>query len=138
MAPMKKPSKLSLVSKRPSQSQSLDYKVLNRITDRALFMALEMIDIANHKRPALPRGEPKVGGHPSACASSQHILSAIHLVARNPEDYFACKPHISPMDHALNFLLHNFWETDGTPMSEEKRKIAMRNLRHFSKDEPNF
>lgn len=113
---------------------ALDYTVLNGICERAFYMALKMIDIANHERPAPPRGEPKVGGHPSACASAKHILTAIHLVCRNPEDYFAFKPHSSPMDHALNYLLHNFRDTQNKPMDESARKLAMKNLRHYSKE----
>lgn len=127
---MKTDKKKSKVSKH----REFDYPLLHRICDRAFFMALEMIHIANEKRPTPERGEPKVGGHPSACASSKHILSAIHLVMREPEDYFAFKPHISPMDHALNFLLHNFRNPDGSWMEEESRKTAMRHLRHFSRE----
>ncbi len=110
-----------------------DYDVLNRICDRAFFQALAMIHIANN-RPNVPKGEPKVGGHATACSSSKHILAALHLVARNPEDYFACKPHVSPMDHALNNLLHNFRDKDGKRMSDEQRKRAMHHLRHYSKE----
>lgn len=119
-------------------SRENNYKVLHSICDRALYIALQMIHKANH-RPQKERGEPKVGGHPSACSSSQHILTAIHLVMRNPEDYFAFKPHISPMDHALNFLLHNFRDSEGTLFEEEKRKLAMHHLRHYSPEgEPVF
>lgn len=111
---------------------------MHRITDVAYWMALEMIHLANH-RPIKEKGEPKVGGHPTACASSKHILAAIHLVMRKPEDYMACKPHISPMDHAFNFLLHNFREPSGERMSLEQRQLAMRHLRHYSKTgEPVF
>ncbi len=122
--------------KKPLQAEvapALDYALLNRITTRAFYMALEMIHAANH-RPEIEKekGEPKVGGHPSACASSQHILAAIHLVMKRPEDYMANKPHVSPMDHALNHLLHNFKEKDGSWMSEERRKLAMKHLRHYS------
>jgi len=118
--------------------KALNFDLLHRITDRAYWLALEMIHLANH-RPMKEKGEPKVGGHPTACASSKHILAAIHLVMRKPEDYLACKPHISPMDHALNFLLHNFRDKEGNRMELEDRKIAMRNLRHFSKTgEPVF
>lgn len=133
------PMKKSPAKKAPrGKEKSLDFDALNKITERAFFMALQMIDHANHKRPSPGKGEPKVGGHPSACASSQHILAAIHLVSRKPEDYFACKPHVSPMDHAFNFLLDSFFEADGTVMPDERKKIAMRNLRHFSKSEPVF
>lgn len=123
---MKKPKKA------PS-TPSLDYAVLDQIADRAFYMALRMIDIANN-REEKEKGEPKVGGHPSACASSKHILSAIHLVTRGPADYLACKPHVSPMDHALNFLLHNFRDAEGNLMSREDRVTAMHHLRHYSFD----
>lgn len=116
-----------------STPSSLNFSVLNKICDRAYFMALRMIDIANN-RPNVEKGEPKVGGHPSACASSQHILAAIHLVLREPEDYFAFKPHISPMDHALNCLLHNFRGSNNELFSEEDRKLAMQHLRHYSRE----
>ncbi len=110
-----------------------NFDLLNSIVDRAYYMALEMIDIANN-RVVKEKGEPKVGGHPSACASSKHILGAIHLLLRKPEDYFACKPHVSPMDHAYNYLLHNMRLTDGTPLSAEEREQTMHHLRHFSKE----
>lgn len=121
-----------------SVGKEFDFELLNRITDRAYWMALEMIHLANH-RPQKEKGEPKVGGHPTACASSKHILAAIHLCMRKPEDYLACKPHISPMDHAYNFLLHNFRDKEGKRMSLEERQLAMRHLRHYSKTgEPVF
>lgn len=117
---------------------SIDTALLNRIVDRAYYLALQMIHLANN-RPEKEKGEPKVGGHPSACASSKHILGALHLVVREPEDYFACKPHVSPMDHGYHFLLKNFREADGSPMPLERRKIAMKHLRHYSREgEPVF
>ncbi len=127
--------------KSPSEKTSnskLNYDVLNHIVDRAFFYALRMIDIAND-REVKEKGEPKVGGHPSACASSQHILAAIHLVLREPEDYLACKPHVSPMDHALNYLLENFRDKEGRRLETEERKTAMHHLRHYSSSgEPVF
>ncbi len=127
------------VARKKPRPAKLDYEVLDRIVDRAFYMALQMIDIANHKRGAVDKGEPKVGGHPSACGSSKHILGAIHLVTREAPDYFACKPHVSPMDHAYNFLLHNFREKDGSEMPLERRKLAMSHLRHYSPEgEPVF
>ncbi len=117
----------------------VDFDCLEKITHRAFFQALMMIDIANHQRGEVPKGEPKVGGHPSACASSQHILSAIHMVSRQPEDYFACKPHVSPLDHALNFNLQNFRYPGGKRFTMDESRTAMRNLRHLSeRGEPVF
>ncbi len=124
---------------RKEPSSKVDYEAVHKIVDRAFFMALRMIDIANHERGDIERGEPKVGGHPAACGSSKHILGAIHMVCRQPEDYFACKPHISPMDHAFNFMLHNFRDAEGKPMELAERKTAMRHLRHYSPEgEPVF
>ena len=126
------------IARETPASKPIDYSILNNICDRAYFMVLRMIDIANN-RPEIGKGEPKVGGHPTACASSQHILSAIHLVMREPEDYFAFKPHVSPMDHALNCLLHNFRTENNELFSTEQRKLAMQHLRHYSSEgEPVF
>lgn len=135
-------SKISKTSapsaKPPSAELPVAVEVLDRICDRAFFIALEMIDRAN-SRDVKEKGEPKVGGHPSACASSKHILGTIHLLLRQPEDYFACKPHVSPIDHAFNYLFHNFREKDGGAMPAERRKLAMNHLRHFSPEgEPVF
>ncbi len=125
-------------AKKTNASEKHDYQVLHKICDRALYIALQMIYKAND-REQKEKGEPKVGGHPSACSSSQHILAAIHLVMRKPEDYFAFKPHISPIDHALNFLLHNFRDADANLFDDEKRKLAMNHLRHYSfEGEPVF
>lgn len=125
--------------KAPSKGQQVNTEILNHICDRAFYMALRMIDIANHDRPEPPKGSPKVGGHPSACGSSKHILTALHMVARGPDDYIACKPHVSPMDHALNFLLHNFRDASGQALSDEQRRKAMHHLRHYSPEgEPVF
>lgn len=116
----------------------LDYELLHKITDHAFYLALRMIHAANH-RPEKDKGEPKVGGHPSACASSKHILAAIHLVMKGPADYCAFKPHVSPMDHAFNYLLHNFRHADGKRFTAEERELAMHHLRHYSrKGEPVF
>ncbi|MBS1986109.1 MAG: pyruvate dehydrogenase [Bdellovibrionales bacterium] len=113
-------------------------EVLDRIIRRVQSHAMSMIYLANH-RANIEKGDPKVGGHPSACSSALHILSALHLIYRNPQDYVACKPHASPVDHAANYLLKMFHEQDGSPMSEERSRIAMRNLRHFSaNNEPVF
>lgn len=113
-------------------------KILDNIIRRVQAHAMTMIYLANH-RDNIEKGDPKVGGHPSACSSALHMLSALHLLYRNPQDYVACKPHASPVDHAANYLLRMFHEQDGQPMNEERHRIAMRNLRHFSwTNEPVF
>ncbi len=109
---------------------SLDTALLSRIAERAFAQMVHMIWEANH-RPDKRPGDPKVGGHPAACASSLHILGALHLVVREVADYVACKPHASPMDHAYHHLLQVFGREDGTWLTPAEAKAAMSRLRKF-------
>ncbi len=107
-------------------------ELLSRIVERALTLAVRMIDEANH-RDDEQEGDPKVGGHPAACASCAHIFGALQLVAAGPFDTFAVKPHASPMNHALNFLLGTFREPFGRRwLSLEESQQVMSHLRRFS------
>lgn len=120
-------------------SAPFDPALIDRLAKRALVLAVRMIDEANH-REDIEEGDPKVGGHPAACASCVHILSALRLVAMQPADTFAIKPHASPMDHSINFLLGLFREP-GTRkwMSLEDSQAVMSRLRKFSEQgEPVF
>ncbi len=105
--------------------------VLERIIRRVQAHAMTMIHLANN-REDVEKGDPKVGGHPSACSSALHLLSLLHLLVKNPQDYFAIKPHASPVDHANNYLMRLFFERDGSHMNDERQRQAMKNLRHFS------
>ena len=67
--------------------------VQERITRRAFAQAMAMIHMANNRKKDV--GDPKVGGHPAACASCFHVLAGLHLVVREVDDYIACKPHAS-------------------------------------------
>lgn len=91
----------------PTQIAPATTALLNRITARAFAQTMAMIHIANH-RADKRRGDPKVGGHPASCASSMHLLAALHLVSRKPQDFVCCKPHASPVDHALHNLMELF------------------------------
>jgi pyruvate dehydrogenase E1 component len=106
-------------------------ELLNSIIGRVHAHAMSMIYLANH-RDNIEKGDPKVGGHPTASSSALHLLSCLHLVTKTAADYIACKPHASPADHANNYLMRLFFEPDGSRMSDERARIAMRNLRHFS------
>ena len=108
----------------------VDLQLLNRICDRAFAQMVFMIWHANH-RPDKRSGDPKVGGHPAACASSCHILGALHLVARDVEDFVCCKPHASPMDHSFHHLMRLFGREDGSWFDDELAKKAMFGLRQF-------
>lgn len=106
-------------------------EVLERLIRRIQTHAMTMIYLAND-RADVEKGDPKVGGHPSASSSALHILSSLHLISRNPQDFVASKPHSSPVDHSANYLMRLYREPDGTVMNEERSRQAMKNLRHFS------
>ncbi len=109
---------------------SADPALLARIAERAFAQMLHMIWEANH-RPDKEPGDPKIGGHPSACASSLHILGALHLAVREPDDYVCCKPHAAPMDHAFHHLLRLFGREDGSWLTDEEAEAVMHRLRKF-------
>lgn len=121
-----------------NKTQAFNWDVLNSITKRAHYFATMMIYLANH-RSDQEEGDPKVGGHPTASASSLHVLGALHLVVKSGFDYMAVKPHASPTDHAFNYSLNLFLDKDKKRMSEDLCKKAMYGLRAFSQTgEPVF
>jgi pyruvate dehydrogenase E1 component len=116
-----------------------DVQLLEKLARRAHYYAVQMIDIANHKRTP-DRTDPKVGGHPAASASALHILGALHLWVKGPFDHLAIKPHASPADHSYNYMLRNLFNP-GTldRLSDADMKTAMQGLRKFSENgEPVF
>ena len=62
---------------------------LDAIARRAMIQTVASIHIANH-RPDARRNDPKVGGHPAACASSAQILTALHCKVRGVSDFVCC------------------------------------------------
>ena len=116
-----------------STLSSHNLEALNSITKRAHYFATMMIYLANH-RDDQEKGDPKVGGHPTASASSLHILGTLHLIVKSGFDYMAVKPHTSPTDHAFNYLLDLFLDKDKKRMSEDLCEKAMYGLRAFSKE----
>ncbi len=119
-------------------SQTPDQAVLKNIISRAHYLATQMIFQANH-RSDKEKGDPKIGGHVSASASSLHILGALHLIVKTGFDHIANKPHASPTDHAYNYLLKLFLNSDFTRLSEADCDQAMMGLRAFSQNgEPVF
>ncbi len=105
-----------------------------RIIDRAVAQVAWMIHRANH-RPEARDHDPKVGGHPAACTSAAHILGALHLLVRRPEDWIAGKPHAAPMDHILQHHLGLFRTSTGTWMTADESGEVLDRLRAFSEDE---
>ncbi|MAW59422.1 MAG: pyruvate dehydrogenase [Planctomycetes bacterium] len=111
---------------------------LHSIAERALAQTAHMIWEANH-RPDAETTDPKVGGHPAACTSSLHLCTALHLVARQPQDFWCAKPHLAPLDHTLHYHSRVFRNADGSWMDDATAEGAMHRLRKFSQDgEPVF
>lgn len=108
--------------------------LLDRIARRALVHTAAMIHIANH-RPEARKTDPKVGGHPASCASSAHILTALHCEVREPHDFICCKPHAAPIDHTIHGLLGALRHAkDGEWFTREEIEAVMHRLRDFSHD----
>ncbi len=105
--------------------------VLEAIARRALVHCAHMIWEANHRGDAA-KGAPKVGGHPASCASSLHLATALHMVARYPSDYYCAKPHLAPMDHVLQAMLGFLRRPDGSWMARDEIEGTLHRLRAFS------
>ncbi len=108
-------------------------ELLRRINRRALAQTVAMIRRANHRDDAAP-GDPKVGGHPAACASCLEIHSTLHFAVREPLDFFCSKPHAAPLDHALFHLEGLFRDPHGEWLGDEASEAAMDRLRSLSRD----
>ncbi len=112
---------------------------LDRIARRATIQTAAMIHIANH-RPDARKTDPKVGGHPASCASSAHILTALHCKVRTGHDFVCCKPHAAPLDHVLNGMMQLYRHPkQGEWFSQAEIEQALHGLRKFSENgEPVF
>lgn len=106
-------------------------EILDSVARRAHYLATQMIWQANH-RTDKEKGDPKIGGHPAACASSLHIMGALHLLVKTGFDHIANKPHASPTDHAYNYLLDLLLKNDLSKLSQEQADVAMHGLRKFT------
>ncbi|MCA8951914.1 MAG: pyruvate dehydrogenase, partial [Planctomycetes bacterium] len=115
------------------QKSQPDFPLLERLARRAFAHMVAMIHVANNREDAL-KTDPKVGGHPAACASSLDFLAALHLWVREPGDFICCKPHASPVDHALDHALGLFRGKDGSWLDEQAAEAVMHRLRSFSHD----
>ena len=118
------------ISTAPSATQLPDRQILDAVALRAHYLATQMIYQANH-RTDKEKGDPKIGGHAAACASSLHIMGALHLIVKSGFDHIANKPHASPTDHAYNYLLDLFLKSDLSRLSLEECNQAMMGLRKY-------
>ncbi len=85
----------------PTSSPTGQLATLERIQQRVLWLAVRMVDTANHDRPA---GEIKVGGHQASSASMVTIMTSLWFGHLNSDDKVAVKPHSSPVYHAIKYL----------------------------------
>lgn len=78
-------------------------EALHEVERRVLWLAVRMVDIANHER----RHDDgiKVGGHQASSASLVSVMTALYFSHLDPEDKVSVKPHASPVLHAIEYLL---------------------------------
>src|SRR5436190_2543357 len=78
-----------------------DLATLETVQQRILWLAVRMVDHANHDRPA---GAVKVGGHQASSASMVGIMTSLWFGHLTGDDKVAVKPHASPVYHAIKYL----------------------------------
>src|SRR2546422_10571169 len=76
---------------------------LKALEQKILWLAVWMIHHANHVREK--RDGLKVGGHQASSASVVTLMTALYFDVLTPDDRVAVKPHASPVDHAVQYLL---------------------------------
>ena len=82
---------------------AVDLDCLSAIEQRVLWLAVRIVDYANHERP---KGDAlKVGGHQASSASMVTLMTALYLAELRAEDRVSVKPHASPVLHAIEYLL---------------------------------
>jgi pyruvate dehydrogenase E1 component len=79
-----------------------DLDLLRQIEQRVLWLAVRMVDHANHGRG---ESQVKVGGHQASSASMVSIMTALYFAVLEAGDRVAVKPHASPVFHAVQYLL---------------------------------
>jgi pyruvate dehydrogenase E1 component len=86
-------------------STAVDLDVLDEIQRRVLWLAVRMVDAANHERST---GDGvKVGGHQASSASLVTAMTALYFAHLSAQDRVSVKPHASPVFHAIQYLLGN-------------------------------
>jgi pyruvate dehydrogenase E1 component len=77
-------------------------ETLRSIQRRVHWLAMRIVDAANHDRP--DAGGIKVGGHQASSASMIGIMTSLWFDHLDTEDKVAVKPHASPVYHAIKYL----------------------------------
>ncbi len=86
-------------------STFVDVDLLEHVAARVLWLAVRMVDYANHERPKPDAS--KVGGHQASSASMVSMMTALWCGFLRRDDRVSVKPHASPVLHALQYLLGN-------------------------------
>ena len=82
-----------------------EYRILDAIQHRVLWLGTLMVHHANHVRSN--PDNLKVGGHQASSASMASILTALYFYHLKSGDRVSIKPHASPAYHAVQYLLGN-------------------------------
>ncbi len=86
-----------------AEPERVDIPVLDEIARRVLWLAVRIIDSANHDRET---GDGvKVGGHQASSASMVTAMTSLWFGHLSAHDRVAVKPHASPVFHAIQYLL---------------------------------
>ena len=88
-----------------SQISKEELAVLEEIQMRTLWLAVRMVDYANHDREN--NEGIKVGGHQASSASMISILTSLYMHHLSAHDRVSVKPHSSPVFHSIQYLLGN-------------------------------
>lgn len=83
--------------------EAADLALLDEIAQRVLWLAVRMVDAANHDR--VTGDGVKVGGHQASSASLVGVMTALWFAHLRGADRVSVKPHASPVLHAINYLL---------------------------------
>jgi pyruvate dehydrogenase E1 component len=97
-------------------ANEVDLDVLEAIERRVLWLAVRMVDHANHDRPNADG--MKVGGHQASSASMVSVMTALWFGHLDRDDRVATKPHASPVLHAISYLLGHLDESYLTRLRE--------------------
>jgi pyruvate dehydrogenase E1 component len=82
--------------------EMISLEVLRAIERRVLWLAVRIVDYANHDRP--DAGGVKVGGHQASSASMASIMTSLWFDHLGADDKVSVKPHASPVYHAIKYL----------------------------------
>ncbi len=94
---------MSPIAPQPAPLTAAEVQALEEIAERVLWLAVRIVDAANHDRPN--NDGIKVGGHQASSASMVTLMTALWFAHLDASDLVSVKPHASPVLHAIHYLL---------------------------------